>query len=206
MNRLIGAMKELFTAAANSSGELARTASFALENVDWTAALNNAAPATNPVVDTHLNAACANSGPQGSASRVATEALLAVSDQIPWPSSSRKREGEPDMVAFARNFMGISIIGPGALLPSDKVKAGFSLQAPDTYYPGHVHHAEESYWIIGGVGDWKVAAQPWFPVNPGDSIFHQSGVRHTMQTNEHPMLTVWLWTSHLDSEVMMVRG
>jgi hypothetical protein len=27
-----------------------------------------------------------------------------------------------------------------------------------------------------------------------------------MQTNEQALLTVWLWTSHLDSEVMIVRG
>ena len=27
-----------------------------------------------------------------------------------------------------------------------------------------------------------------------------------MQTNEQPLLAVWLWTSHLDSEVMIVRG
>jgi mannose-6-phosphate isomerase-like protein (cupin superfamily) len=206
MNRLIDAMKELFTAAANSGGELARTASFTLENVDWAGALNNTAPATSPIVDAQLDTACANSGPQGSASQVAAEALLAASDQLTWRTSYRDREGEPDIAAFSRNFTATSIIGAGRPLSSNKVTAGFSLQAPDTYYPGHLHHAEESYWIIGGVGDWKVATQPWFPVNAGDSIFHPSGVRHTMQTNEHAMLTVWLWTSHLDSEVVMVRG
>jgi quercetin dioxygenase-like cupin family protein len=137
---------------------------------------------------------------------VAAQALAAVSDQLMWRPSYRNRQGEPDMATFTRNFTANTIIGAGELLPSDKVKAGFSLQAPDTYYPGHLHDAEESYWIIGGRGDWKVATQPWFAVNPGDSVYHQSGVRHTMQTNEHPMLTVWLWTSHLDSEVMMVRG
>jgi hypothetical protein len=26
-----------------------------------------------------------------------------------------------------------------------------------------------------------------------------------MQTNEQPLLTVWLWTSHLDSEVIIIR-
>ena len=96
--------------------------------------------------------------------------------------------------------------GAGALLPSDKVTAGFSLQGRDTYYPGHLHLAEESYWVIGGAGDWKVGTRPWFAVKPGDSIYHETGMRHTMQTNEQAMLTVWLWTSHLDSEVVIVRG
>ena len=47
----------------------------------------------------------------------------------------------------------LRVIGEGGVLPSNKVKAGFSLQGPDTYYPPHAHHAEESYWIIGGNGD-----------------------------------------------------
>ncbi|MFP6740423.1 MAG: hypothetical protein VCD33_02175, partial [Alphaproteobacteria bacterium] len=97
MNRLISAMKELFTAAANSGGAVARTASFTLENVDWTGTLNTAAPATNPIVDAQLGPACAYSGPQGSASLVAAQALAAVSDQLMWRPSYRNRQGEPDM-------------------------------------------------------------------------------------------------------------
>jgi hypothetical protein len=69
---------------------------------------------------------------------------------------------------FSRNFAAATIIGSGGLLPSDKVSAGFSLQGRDTYYPPHAHRAEESYWIIGGDGDWKVDTKPWFAVQPGD--------------------------------------
>ncbi len=112
----------------------------------------------------------------------------------------------PDVEVFSRNYALTTVIGEGGLLPLDKVYTGFSLQARDTYYPPHAHHAEESYWIIGGNGDWKVGTKPWFAVKPGDSIYHESGARHAMQTNEQPMLTVWLWTSHLDSEVVIVRG
>jgi quercetin dioxygenase-like cupin family protein len=56
-----------------------------------------------------------------------------------------------------------------------------------------------------GGGDWKVGTEPWFAVEPGDSIYHESGARHAMQTNEQPLLAIWLWTSHLDSEVVVVR-
>ncbi len=110
------------------------------------------------------------------------------------------------MAIFSRNYTVTRIIGEGGLLPSNEVAAGFSLQGRDTYYPPHAHHAEESYWIIGGDGDWRVGTKAWFAVKPGDSIYHESGARHVMQTNEQPLLTVWLWTSHLDSEVLIVRG
>ncbi len=205
MNRLIDAFEGLFVAATISGGELAGTAKFTLENVNWTGKLSKHEPVSHPIVDTHLEAACASSGQHGSSAHLVAEALLVAKDQLKWRARSTDRDDGPDVAVFSRNFASVSIIGQRGLLPSDKVTAGFSLQAPDTYYPPHAHHAEESYWIIGGDGDWKVGTEPWFAVEPGDSIYHESGARHAMQTNEQPLLAVWLWTSHLESEVVIVR-
>ncbi len=205
MNRLIDAFAALFTAATVSGGELAITANFTLENVNWKHRLRNHEPKSHPMVDTHLQAACANSGQHGSSSHRVAEALLAMSDQLEWHASSKDRDDGPDIAVFSPKFTATTIIGAGGLLPSDKVTAGFSLQGRDTYYPPHAHYAEESYWIIGGDGDWKVGTKPWFAVKAGDSIYHESGARHAMQTNEHPLLAIWLWTSHLESEVVIVR-
>ena len=206
MSRLINAFEGLFRAASLSGGELAETANYTLENVNWVGQLNRPVPASHPIVDTHLEAACAHSGHRGSSARILAESLLAARGRSEWHARSRGRENEPDLAAFSRNFTATTIIGNGGLLPSDKVAAGFSLQGRDTYYPPHAHQAEESYWIIGGNGDWKVGMEPWFAVEPGDSIYHESGARHAMQTNELPLLAVWLWTSHLESEVVIVRG
>ena len=206
MNRLVEAFEGLFTGATRSGGELAKTANFTLETVNWTGELNKPEPMSHPVVDTHLETACANSGQHGSSSHGVAEALLAVANQLEWRASSKDREDGPDVAIFSRNFTAATVIGEGGLLPSDKVSAGFSLQGRDTYYPPHAHDAEESYWIIGGDGDWKVGTEPWFAVEPGDSIYHESGARHAMQTNEQPLLAIWLWTSHLDSKVVIVRG
>jgi mannose-6-phosphate isomerase-like protein (cupin superfamily) len=205
MKRLIDSFERLFTATAIAGGALAKTSKFTLENVNWTGELNKPEPKSHPMVDLHLQAACAQSGCQGSSAQAVAESLLAVTEQLEWRASSKNPEDGPDVVVFSRNFAATTVIGAGGLLPSDKVKAGFSLQRRDTYYPPHAHHAEESYWIIGGDGDWKVGTQPWFAVEPGDSIYHESGARHAMQTNGQPLLAVWLWTSHLDSEVVIVR-
>lgn len=204
MKRLIEAFEGLLAAAVQSGGELAGTADFALENVNWTGGLNKHEPTSNRVVESHLATSCANSGQKGSISRVASEALLEETDRLKW--RTRCRGDDPDLVTFSRNFTATTIIGNGGLLPSDKITAGFSLQGRDIYYPPHAHTAEESYWIIGGDGDWKVDDDPWFSVQPGDSIYHKSGALHAMQTNDLPLLSVWLWTSHLDSEVVIVRA
>ncbi len=206
MNRLIDAFEGLFTAAANSGGEFAKTANFTLENVSWTGKLSKPEPSSHPIKNTHLEAACANSGQYGSSSHRIAEALLAVADQLQWRASSKNPEDGPDVAIFSPKFTATTIIGAAGVLRSDKMTAGFSLQGPDAYYPPHAHHAEESYWIIGGDGDWRVGTQPWFAVKPGDAIYHASGARHVMQTNEQPLLALWLWTSHLDSEVVIVRA
>jgi mannose-6-phosphate isomerase-like protein (cupin superfamily) len=206
MNRLIDAFEGLFAATVTSGGELARTANFTLENVNWTSRPNKPVAVSNPIVDRYLETASINSGPNGSSSRIIAEALLAVTDQLQWRTHSRDCEDEPDMALFSGNYTSTCVIGEEGVLPSDKISAGFSLQGRDTYYPPHAHHAEESYWIIGGDGDWKVGTKPWFAVEPGDSIYHESEARHAMQTNELPLLAVWLWTSHLESEVVIVRG
>ena len=206
MKRLIDAFEGLFAAATHASGALARTANFALENVNWTAKPARPGPMSHPMVARYLEAACASSGKQGSSTRRLAEALLPVADQLEWRASSRDPAEGPDVEAFIPNLAATTIIGAGGLLPSDKVIAGFSLQGRDSYYPPHAHHAEESYWVIGGNGDWKVGTKPWFAVQAGDSIYHESEARHAMQTNEQALLTVWLWTSHLNSAVVIVRG
>jgi mannose-6-phosphate isomerase-like protein (cupin superfamily) len=205
MNRLIEAFEGLFTAATASGGELAKTANFLLENVNWAGALEKHEPTSQAVVDTYLETACANSGAAGSSTQKLAEALLAVTDQLNWRAYTTGHEHEPDIAVFSRNYSPTTVIGNGGLLPSDKVTAGFSLQGRDIYYPPHAHHAEESYWIIGGDGDWRVGTKPWFAVAAGDSIYHEPWARHAMQTNEQPLLSVWLWTSYLDSEVLIVR-
>lgn len=206
MNALIEAVNGLFNGAVLSGGELAETASFALESVDWAGEFKSPDAVRNPTADKYLEEACACSGQNGSCSRRIADALLLFADQLEWRTRPVGNETAPDMAVFARNYTSTRIIGDGALLQSDKVTAGFTLQGVDTYYPPHAHTAEESYWIIGGEGDWRIGCKPWFAVAPGDSVYHGSRAVHAMQTNERPMLTVWLWTSHLESEVMIVRG
>ena len=206
MIRLIKSLEKLFTAAALHGDALSRTANFVLERVNWQETLNEPEPTGHHIVDSYLKAACGNSGPDGSNSQGLARALLAVADQLEWRTSSRCKGEGSDVALLLQNFAVTTVIGEQGLLSTDKVYAGFSLQARDTYYPPHAHYAEESYWIIGGDADWRVGSKPWFAVQPGDSIYHESEARHAMQTNEQPLLTVWLWTSHLDSEVMIIRG
>ena len=205
MKNLIDAFENLFTDATLSGTELAKTAKFTLENVSWKDTPNRPEPTSHPIADEYLEAARARSGSDGSSANIVAKTLMSVAGQLHWRGSSKCQDEGPDIVQLLRKFAIATVIGEGGLLSSDKVYSGFSLQAPDTYYPPHAHRAEESYFIIGGDADWRVGAKPWFAVKPGDSIYHEPWARHAMQTNEQPLLTIWLWTSHLESDVMIVR-
>ena len=205
MKQLIKAFEELFAATAMAGGELAKTATYALDNVNWTDQKSDFEPIRHLISDKYLAVTCASSGPQDSKSQRLAHSLLAATDQLEWRATSKNCDDGPDVAILSRNFIIATIIGEDGPLRSDKVHAGFSLQSPDIYYPPHAHYAEESYWIIGGSADWRVGTKPWFAVQPGDSIYHEPEARHVMQTNEQSLLTVWLWTSHLDSEVVIVR-
>ncbi len=161
MNRLIAAFEGFLTDATASGGPLAKTAQFALDHVDWKQSPIKSDPANHHVVESHLETACNQSGPQGSRTNTVAQALLAATDQIQWRYSSKASDDGPDVEIFLRRFAVTTVIGDGGLLSSNEVYAGFSLQASDTYYPPHAHTAEESYWIIGGDGDWKVNTKPW---------------------------------------------
>ena len=206
MKELVDAFEGLFAAASIEGGEVAEAAGFALEKIDWNIQFSSMEPASHPIVDRQLEIACSNSGQYGSNSNILAKALLSTHQQLRWFSMYGDREDEPDFSIFLRNYTGSCVIGKDGIITCDEVAAGFTLQGRDIYYPPHAHQAEESYWIIGGNGDWKVGAEPWFPVEAGNSVHHTSGVRHAMQTNAMPMLSIWLWTSHLDSEVAIVRG
>lgn len=206
MRELVDAYKGLLLEAAQGNDDLARTASFALDQVDWSQELMQTAAVTNPILHDNIAQVCENSGCEGSATNRLTKALLPVVDQLSWRRRDIEGETASDMLLLYEKFTAVTIVGQTGLISCDKIIAGFSLQAPDAYYPPHEHLAEESYWIIGGGGDWKVDRKPWFPVNAGDAIYHTGGARHVMQTNEQPMLSIWLWTSHLDSDVVITRA
>ncbi len=206
MRPLIDTLHGILTAASIDGGESVEDVNMALEKVNWSADLKKVKPHSLPVVDAQLDMACdASMHEYGSNAHMVCEALLNARDQIKWNTHFEEND-EPDIVAFSRNFAYCTLVGKGAPLPSNDIYMGISLQGRDTYYPPHVHQAIERYWVVGGSGDWKIGQEPWYGVEPGKMIFHETGVRHAMQTNAVPMLCVWLWADHLDSDVVIVRG
>ncbi len=103
---------------------------------------------------------------------------------------------EPD---FKSKFTVCQLIGPAhnSVFTSDKIEVGFSIQAPEAFYPPHFHPAAEFYGILTGLSEWQIYYnRPMFHP-PGAHIFHPSEAPHAMMTHDDPLLTIWAWCGDL---------
>lgn len=147
----------------------------------------------------------------GQEGEAAANALLTVSKKLRWGQSYANYIGEPDIDLLRANY-GYTLLAapvlperPSAHFGCDSVLFGFSIQAPNTLYPSHVHKAVEFYYVLGGTAVWQWGDQ-WQAQPPGALIFHNSGVRHAMQTHDEPLLTLFAWTTDLFGQNVIVRA
>jgi hypothetical protein len=123
------------------------------------------------------------------------EALATLSGQLPWRYSYPARPGAADLgdrIAFAE------LIGPRAPLTVPGCRAGFTLMAPETFYPLHAHPAIELYLVISGHAQWTTPEAERI-VPPGAFVLHRSGQPHAMCTFAAPLLALYGWRGDLDT-------
>ena len=95
----------------------------------------------------------------------------------------------------------VTLLGPGAPIPSLTCLLGLYYQAPGTYYPLHAHNAAETYTILAGTADWQAgdwqAADRCFPVKVGHAIHHPPNVPHAMRAGPDGLLAIWRWSGDI---------
>lgn len=120
-------------------------------------------------------------------------ALAAMRDELHWE--------RPDAAAPAQLRGCIAwahIVGPGARIPSDRMKLGVFLAAPHTDYPPHRHAADELYLVLSGKALWRKGEDAPAEKAPGSVIRHRPGEIHALCTGAKPLLAVFCWWGRLD--------
>jgi mannose-6-phosphate isomerase-like protein (cupin superfamily) len=121
--------------------------------------------------------------------------LAALPGPLPWRYSYPPRPDAPDLadrIAFAE------LIGPRAPLTAPDCRAGFTLMAPDTFYPLHAHPAIELYLVISGHAQWTTPEAERI-VPPGRFVLHLSNQPHAMRTFAEPLLALYGWSGDIDT-------
>lgn len=165
-------------------------------------------PLRLPVVEAWLETAVSLA--QGHAGEAIANGLWQMADRFHWVTPYATYAGERDIDLLRQNMAYTEVAGPTNLyqahinFPCRNIFFGFLLQAPHTYYPPHVHKAEEFYYVLSGTAVWQ-RGREWQVRPAGSFIHHPSGVVHAMQTHREPLLTLAAWTSDLASELVIVR-
>ena len=105
------------------------------------------------------------------------------------PSYTRDRLGGH----FMDNYVFGQITGTGAPLAPQAPPSGFLLQGKDTIYPAHSHAPAEIYMALTPGAWWRLDQGPWFPVTPGQVIFHAPNQAHAIQTKDQGLLAFAAW-------------
>ncbi len=158
-------------------------------------------PNLPPVVENWLDVALR--GDSAEHCRPLLAALREHGRQLNWQATP------PDYLgtAFAQQYAYAMLVGDSvfeadlAVYHSTTIAAGFSLQAPHTFYPPHNHKATEFYSPLSGDSRWQRGSTPPTAHAPGARIFHPSEIAHAMQTHATPMLTVWAWVGDLNPQI-----
>lgn len=202
MKALYEALRLVCEHAAVHGGDSAGGYRHLLETVDWAAPTRAPRPEKAPAVDRWFEAACGLGGdnPLGELGRVA----LAHAEDLEWISYYPEHADDPRMSVFRKGYAIARLVSPDGPLVAEDAALVLTLQAPDCFYPQHVHKQKEVYGVIGGTADWQWGGGPWKPQPPGTYIYHPSGVRHAMRTREEPMLCLACWLGQLGNPVVVV--
>ncbi|MGB0386017.1 MAG: dimethylsulfonioproprionate lyase family protein [Ardenticatenaceae bacterium] len=128
--------------------------------------------------------------------------LSPLSESLRWIQTPNYVNDEK-MRSFVGNYGYNDIIGPRGYVPSQSIAVGFLLMGPHLFYPPHHHPATEVYFVVSGHARWQRGDEPWQIRPPGTFILHPSGVSHAMQTEEEPLLALYVWRDYLDIDATL---
>jgi mannose-6-phosphate isomerase-like protein (cupin superfamily) len=126
-------------------------------------------------------------------------AIAALPGPLPWRYSYPPRPGEsPNAIDLAERIAFAEVIGPRAPLAAPGCRAGFTLMAPETFYPLHAHPAIEVYLVISGHAQWSTPEAERI-VSPGEYVLHRASQPHAMRTFAEPLLALYGWRGDLET-------
>ncbi|QYX58294.1 dimethylsulfoniopropionate lyase [Roseovarius sp. SCSIO 43702] len=118
-------------------------------------------------------------------------AFLALEPALAW----YKRTGDTTNAnaAYHEGHANAMIVGPGGLVPNERVSLGVSLLAPGVRYPDHTHPPEETYLVLSE-GEFSQDGVTWFTPGIGGTFYNPPGILHAMRSGDTPLFAMWaLW-------------
>ena len=125
----------------------------------------------------------------------AARSVLRAQTLLPWgsnPVENNTEEGIAAMISVA------TLMGPDGPIPAPDVRLGLVYMRPESYYPLHLHDADETYAIIAGQALWT-AGDDIRMREAGDVIHHPSLMPHAFRTGSQGFLAIWRWSGDINT-------
>lgn len=128
-------------------------------------------------------------------------AIIAAGPEMLWRETYP--EGHPE-TAFMERWGCFSIVGEGGPFASRQVRIFVVYMPARLYYPWHTHPAEEQYLVIAGQARFKRQGRQDEILSEGQVMEHESQEAHAIETEDHPVLCLVTWRSHLNTPPVLV--
>lgn len=123
--------------------------------------------------------------------------VRAIAPAAPWYGLTRReRIRAPWDPSVADRMAACLLVGPGAAVASDAVRAGLFLLLPGVHYPAHTHAADEVYAGLSGVlrlTHGLGAGARTFDLNPGEGSVTPPHRAHSLTPYDAPVLLAFAW-------------
>lgn len=185
---LMHALADIFAAEGRPGGDAAAAALRSVTDAPYRRLDERTDPAMMNVLAETLTDAGAHP---------AAKAVADAGDLIPWHYSGLSDRRIP--ASMAHGMQTSYLIGPkDAAVIHPTVYAGLFLQTAELDYPARHHAAEETFFVLSGVAEWRVGESPPAWRAPGEYVFHPSYALHASRTAAAPTLAAWRWTGDID--------
>jgi len=119
-------------------------------------------------------------------------AFADIAGRLPW-SQNPRYTADNGGLNLLNGYAYASLSGPEGPIRCLSPRGGFYLMGPNVLYPSHNHAPREVYLIMTPGVEWALDEGDWFPVQPGELIFHSPWQMHAMRSGDQPVLAYAAW-------------
>ena len=121
--------------------------------------------------------------------------VLKAQNLLIWGSNPVEGNTEKSIAAM---ISVATLLGPEGPIPAPDVRLGLFYMRPESYYPLHLHDADETYAIIAGQALWT-AGDDIRMRGAGEMIHHPSLMPHAFRTGSEGFLAIWRWSGDINT-------
>lgn len=123
--------------------------------------------------------------------RAMCEAVQTAAPFLHWRQTYTQADGFSQ--AFLDTYGWFDLVGPEGPYTADGLRIMFGYWGPGLHYPDHSHVQEEHYVVLGGSAWFRLGAEAYRRLGPGEIFHTPPNAIHAAQMRDEPLLAMAVW-------------